>query len=99
DLSTGRQQPQSRPGRPRLAGEVQTGILEVAVFLPGVAAPAASHDVFPGVGAAATSRHDVVDVLRLSAAVLALVPVANEDGAACNGHPRLMGNMHVVNEP
>src|ERR1700722_13340920 len=74
-------------------------LLEQSVFLGRVAPAARRDDVVPGVEAAATFRHDVVDVLSRSAAVLAAMAVAGEHCPPGDRHARLARNPNVLPEP
>src|SRR5439155_5817273 len=74
-------------GRP---AEGETDLVDEPVLLAGVAAPAGGDHVVPGVGPALAAGHDVVDVLRRRAAVLAAMTVPGEDRPAVERHPALV---------
>jgi hypothetical protein len=88
------------PSRPRgLATQRQAGLLGRAAALARVAPPARRNDVLPPVRAALDLRDHVVDVLGVGAAVLAPVPVAQEDGPAVEGHGPCVRNRDVASQP
>src|SRR5918994_6179420 len=84
------------PGKP---SEPQPDVLRRPVFLSGVALAARRHDVFPGVSASPAAGHDVIDVLRGAAAVLALPVVPDEHRPARHRRPRPVGHLDEVVEP
>src|ERR671931_1822064 len=69
-------------GGERSARQTQTGLVDEAVLLARVTPAAGRHHVLPGVLAASRPRHDVIDVLRGRAAVLAPPVVPGEHGPA-----------------
>jgi hypothetical protein len=79
--------------------QAQANVGGGSVLLAGVAGPACSNDVVPGVKPASAARHDVIDVLRGATAVLAFEVVAHEDSAARQRRPRPVGNLDEVVEP
>jgi hypothetical protein len=71
-------------------------LLQEPVFLCRVAPTACGYDVVPGVQAPTTLRHDVIDVLGGSAAVLAAMAIAGEHRSARDRNSRLARNPHVL---
>lgn len=70
--------------------------MEKVVFFGSVARSAGRHDIVPGMGTAAAPGHNMVDVLRRRAAVLAAVAIPSEDGTAVQRHSGLIGHLHEV---
>src|SRR5205085_3998862 len=98
DRARSGQDPRALPGLGGLAVQRQTRLVEEPVLLAGVARATGGDHVVPGVRAPLAPGHDVVDVLRGAAAVLAQVAVPGEDGAPVQGHTGLKGDIDVVPE-
>jgi MFS family permease len=96
----GADQPPVRAARHhRRYGERPAQLLQQAVRLAVVAAGAGGHAVLPGVRAAAAARDDVVDGLRLVAAVGAAVVVPAHQRGPGERHAVAVGDAHVAAQP
>lgn len=85
-------------GRRRLALERQPCLRRRPSPLAGIAAPTRCNDILPLMLAALDLRHDMIDVLRVPATVLAYMLIPEEDRPSRDGNRSSMRNRDVALE-
>lgn len=87
--------PSVSSGGMRPVGEGHRGLRRSAISFAGVARPAGSNDVLPGVVATAGPGEYVVQILSRSSAVLAAVPIPGKHRSAVEWNPAVKRNSDI----